>query len=426
MIVLYGLNLTVALLLLLWPLWFSRAVLRFRPLNPLTVPMLVGLPVELARLLAGPLALIDDGLQSPGFQYAVLMANLCNSSQLLSTVVFFRIAGAVRLQNYLPFRQVVLTPRYLVCISVFFLAIFVAAFCLLAGAELGVLTWLKNPRLGYQQYRVGEGHWYALALNALCVSAMAGFAARPQPRAILLKIVFFTGLAYLLGSKAVMLAVFTSGMVMLSLIGWRHVGRSFLLGVPAIFVLLVWNLYLALSDSFELESILGYFTFYKSAADFYTGILNGDIQLFHGEVFFSQLWAYVPRALVPDKPFVYGILHVNEIFFPGQAELTNTPDFGGAVFEYADFGVPGVLLLGFFNPTSVLTGALLYLLFRSPGIDLRRLTLGPFLVLLAQFGPQFGIFFQGPLYWFMFAVVAFTLRMLRPPRRSGEPLAVTS
>ena len=87
------------------------------------------------------------------------------------------------------------------------------------------------------------------------------------------------------------------------------------------------------------------------------------------------------------------------------------------MFQYADFGVPGVLVLGFLNPVAVLNAILLYLLFRNPGLSLSRPTLGQFLVLLAQFGPLFGLYFPGLLYWMLFAVIALLLRMVRPPMR---------
>src|SRR5450830_1500114 len=82
---------------------------------------------------------------------------------------------------------------------------------------------------------------------------------------------------------------------------------------------LLFNLYLALADQFDLQAIFEYFDYYKNAADYYRGYLSGEINLFHGDVLLTSLWSYVPRGIFPDKPIVYGILHVNEIFFPGQA-----------------------------------------------------------------------------------------------------------
>ena len=41
---------------------------------------------------------------------------------------------------------------------------------------------------------------------------------------------------------------------------------------------------------------------------------------------------------------------VNEFFFPGAAEETNFPAFGGPIDYFADFGLLGVIFLTFFNP----------------------------------------------------------------------------
>ena len=40
---------------------------------------------------------------------------------------------------------------------------------------------------------------------------------------------------------------------------------------------------------------------------------------------------------------------VNEHFFPGAAEATHTPAFGGPVPYFADFGLIGVIVYSFFN-----------------------------------------------------------------------------
>jgi hypothetical protein len=197
-----------------------------------------------------------------------------------------------------------------------------------------------------------------------------------------------------------------------------------LIGAPLIALLLIWNLYLAISDIFEAQSIIEYFDYYKNAADYYQGIRTGEVPLFHGQVALSSLWAYVPRGLVPDKPFVYGVLYVNEIFYPGQAELTNTPAFGGAVEQYADFGVPGVVFFGFFGTQAVLNAVLFHLVFRSPGIAISRMTLGGFTALLALCGPLFGAYFPGLLYWMLLGAVILLIRIVRPSSR-GRPMTRT-
>ena len=428
---LYILNMTAAVALLFWPLWFSRRHLRLPLMNPLTIPMLLGLPVQAMKLFAGPAILIDDGLSDPAFQYAVLMGNLLVVAQTAGTVAFFRWFETLRIERYLPRRPTLLMRRDLRRASWWFLAIFVASFYLLASAEFGLANWLANPREGYQLYRSGQGHWYALAMTTLGASMVLSFLGRPTPAAILPRALVYFALAYLLGSKTVLLAMFGALLVFLWFVQLRHLGKLMLVGAPVVFALLVWNLYLALAESFDPQSVLEYFDYYKNAADYYREVLSGSLPLFHGDVAWSSLWAYVPRALWPEKPYVYGIVLVNEIFFPGEAELTNTPAFGGAVEQYADFGVAGVLAFGFFSVQAVGTALLSYLIFRRPGIDVRRITVVGALLMVVQFAPGYGTFFPGALYLILVAITAGGLRLAkgRTPRgraRSVGPSALAA
>jgi hypothetical protein len=100
------------------------------------------------------------------------------------------------------------------------------------------------------------------------------------------------------------------------------------------------------------------------------------------------------------------------------AEIS-TPAFGGAVEQYADFGVLGVVVFGFFGSQAILTGVLSYLIFKRPGVRLDRITLATVLLFLVQYAPAFGSFLPGGLYLLLLLAVLGTLRMLRRlPRRA--------
>jgi len=414
----YSLNIVVSVLFLFWPLWFARTQLRLPWINPFSIVLMVAAPVELMRLFIGPLFLIEGGLFDSGYQYALLMANLLALSQATGALFFFRFSGSIGAHRYLPFQQVSLGRRDTLRGARFFLLVFCLALFALANAEYGVVNWFLNPRMGYQYYRTGQGHWYALATSALSVSFVLAFMARPTAGFLLLNLILYLGLGYLLGSKAVLLSIFAAALVFLWFLRWRHLGKLMLLGAPLLFGLLVINLYLALGDGFQLGNIIGYFDYFKNAADYYRGYLNNEVELFHGEVILSSLWTYVPRVLWPDKPTVYGILHINEIFYPGLAGMTYTPAFGGAVEQHADFGPLGVVVLGFFSPLAILTGLLSYLIFKRPGLRFDRISLATVLLVLVQYAPSFGSFLPGGLYLLLLLGVLAILRMLRrSPRR---------
>ena len=63
---------------------------------------------------------------------------------------------------------------------------------------------------------------------------------------------------------------------------------------------------------------------------------------------------------------------VNEHFYPGAAEATHTPAYGGPVFYFADFGVIGVILAAFLNINVVLQTILYYVFYKNTNImDIR-------------------------------------------------------
>ena len=425
----YVFNIILATALLFWPVWFSRAVLRLELVNPFTITLILSLPVQVMKLFGGPLVLIEEGLFDLGYQFAILMTNVQIGVQMLSMFLFYNLFRSFRIERHLPMRLIFLRPIVLRRGAALFLVLFFASFFLLASAEYGVINWILNPREGYQLYRTGQGHWYALAVSALSVSYLLSFLGKPRPIALLRSTFVHIACAYLLGSKGIMLAIFGSALVFLWFLRWRHLGKFLMLGMPPVFCLLLLNLYLALADGFNLQAVLEYFDYYMNAANYYREYFSGEIDLFYGDVFLGGVWSYVPRALWPEKPVVYGILLINEIFYPGQAELTNTPAFGGAVEQFADFGVVGVIFFGFFSAQAVFTALLSYFIFRRPGFDIERVSLASVLFLTVQYAPAFGTFFPGGLYLLLLLVVVgllFLVWLMYPRRRLSDPSNISN
>jgi hypothetical protein len=421
--ILYSVNIFLAFGLLLWPLWFSRVVLGLGWVNPFSILLVLSLPVQVMKLIGGPMTLIDDGLFDFGYQFALLMGNAYTLAQVVSMALFFILFRSIRVERYVPWRKRDLQPVELLRSARMCFAIFGLSFLLLASAEFGLVNWLINPRTGYQLHRTGQGHWYALAVSFLSASYLMSFLARPRPGPLLLTTALHVVAAYFLGSKGIMLTMFGATLIFLWFLHWRHLNKLLMLGTPLVFGLLLFNLYLALLDAFDLQAIFEYFDYYKNAADYYRGYFEGQFDLFWGEVAWSSVWGYVPRAIWPEKPSVYGILLVNEIFYPGQAEMTNTPAFGGAVEQFADFGVVGVVFYGLFSSQSMLTALFSYLLFRRPGFEPHRVTVATVMLMLVQFAPAFGSFFPGGLYLIVSASVlglVMLARILSPSRTARQ------
>lgn len=410
---LFSLNIALALLILFWPVWFSRVALKLPLLNPFTIAWMLDIPIQIMRLFGGPLILIEDGLFDPGYQFALAMGTLLLVSQLAGLFFFLFAFGVIRIERSIPLRKIILSSRDLMRASRFFILIYCFSMYMLASADFGVVNWLINPREGYQLHRQGLGHWYGLAISGLAVAMTLAFLAQPNQKSLLIRAPMFICMAYLFGSKTILLSIFASLLIFLWFIQWRYLIKLFIIGTPIIFSLMIWNLYLAISDTFNLLAIFEYFDYYKNAAEYYRGILSGDINLYYGQITLTSFWSYVPRALVPDKPFVYGILYINEIFYPGQAELTNTPGFGGAVEQFADFGVLGVILAGFFSAQSLVTAFLSYMLFKRPGMRARQMSLVTALIVIMQYAPAFGTFFPAALYMTLVVFVGIVILVLR-------------
>ncbi len=221
MTVVYVINIVAALVLPLWPIWFARREVGLTWLNPISISTAIGIPVQLMIIVGGPMALLDGGLFHGGYQYGLLMANLLSSCSWPSAIVFFRLSDTLAMERFLPFQRVPLTPADLRRGAIFFLLVFAAAMYLLASAEFGVVNWILNPREGYQLYRVGHGHWYALATSALAASIALAFLGGGTVATVLAATGFYVVMGYFLGSKGVLLSIFATATIFLWFLRWR-------------------------------------------------------------------------------------------------------------------------------------------------------------------------------------------------------------
>jgi len=420
MIPLYLLNLAAVVLLTLWPLWFSRIQLGLRWANPFLIAAIMSLPFEAMKLIGGPLFLVENGLFDAGYQFAILMTNVQLFCQWLGATLFLEVFRSLRLTQRWRSHGVQLDTHAMPIAAFACLLLSLVAWILLASAEFGVSAWLANPREGYQLHRTGAGHWFAFCITFLAASMLFSFFSRPTALAVLVKTPLYVGLAYFTGSKGVMLYLFTTAMVFLAFLDWKPLPKFLGIGVPLIFSLLVYNLFLARGDVLTLQSVFEYFDYYKNAAMYYGDYLRGQTSYFWGEIAWTSYASYIPRALWPDKPVIYGVLLVNEIYYPGQAELTNTPAFGGAVEYFADFGIPAVVLSGLFSSIAILTALAGHVLFKNQNASAKRPTLPFVAAFTLQFMPAFGMFFPGVLYGLLLATLLAAFSIYRYRRNAKD------
>lgn len=360
MTLLFGAN--IALQLFAWvfgPVHFTRAF-KLGWLNPVTIPMIAFLPIALVTNFSGPAFLLDQGLFNPYFQYALLVDNVYRILATVATIVLVRKltrhrALSVRVRRFLEASPKSDAARMRIA-GMVFLGLFLVSFLLLTRHSFGLANWIVQPRTGYQFHRTGAGHWWALCVTLLSVSVvLATTYARSTHQVILLAPVYLL-CVYLLGSKGSIIVFALYFVVILTIRRYRHLKLVTLVVVGAAAALVVSNFASAMGG-FGLEELSSYADHYVNAAMFYQQYLGGELPLFKGEIMVSSFWSLVPRAVYPDKPYVYGIIKVVELFYPGGAEQTSTPAFA-TVETFADFGWPQVVASALLGPGNLVTAFL--------------------------------------------------------------------
>lgn len=220
-----------------------------------------------------------------------------------------------------------------------------ALFACLAVLGGGGALWITNTREAYLTYRSGVGVFWSGFACAIPLSLLLFLHLRRGAGRLGLLVVVSTYLAaaYFTGSKQTILSV------VLCLLFYRHyyvrpfstVRISVMLVGMAVAFFATTVLQGSFASMFE---SLSYFDYIKQT----TVYLQRKSELWEvqGSGITSYLWSFVPRALVPDKPFEYGPVLISSYLFPGAAEDGYTPAYLEWATAHLDFGVVGVALLG--------------------------------------------------------------------------------
>lgn len=212
--------------------------------------------------------------------------------------------------------------------------------------------WLVDPRNAYLDGRAAAGHWYVLSQTFLFVAYLHWlYFSRPKSRMLVLLGTLAALVAFrYFGSKAAMVGVILAGGVYYNYFvrrfSWREIGLGLATGIPLV-VISPW-----LQGNFDsLTGTLMYYDYFNNASMY---LCTADrFSPMYGGGFLSSLWEYVPRRFVPEKPYVYGNIVINEYFFPGAARTGYTPGWLPWIALHLDFGPLGVALgamgLGFLN-----------------------------------------------------------------------------
>jgi len=295
-----------------------------------------------------------------------------------------------------------------------FYGLFILCFILLAEHNYSVLQWIINPRIGYQLYRTGAGQWYAFCITFLALATVLGTVYALSTRAFLIRMLLSIFGVYLLGSKGFIITFTAYFLVILSIRRTKYFGILFIGLTSIASVLFVYSFVTAMAG-IGLEQIAAYSDYFVNDARYYQRLLTNQLPLYHGQIFLTSFWQLVPRAIYPEKPYVYGPILLDEVFYPGAAQKGSTPAFATAPY-FADFGWPGVILSSLFSLSNVFKGLLYaFVLPRLDSLNLRQATQHPRLILYAFLilaAPAFLTFFLFPFDFIFFGFIVLSVEII--------------
>ncbi len=223
--------------------------------------------------------------------------------------------------------------------------------CLAEKSGFGLSSWLLSPRTGYQNYRRGLGHLYVISMAILNVVYLYTlFFKVNSGKKLIAAAVIFIFAFYFYGCKGpIIFAAFEAVVFYNFFIRKITLNRSIIaFGVLVLLFILFFSLYRPPDTSTPLSTgILSYAGYYDEGRKFFADFKD-NFEYAYGKEYLDSLWTYVPRAFYPQKPYSYGaVKYIVEHYYPDAGARGSTPAFGGPVEEFLNFGVPGVILIGF-------------------------------------------------------------------------------
>ena len=384
----------------LGPFYYSTRVLKLKLINPITIVLLINMPIDIFKLFVGPFFLLD-GNGSKGLYFAYMMSIINMAIQLLLIIFYLKlkVIKFIAMKLCIGKKNFYQTNFYKLQYLFLFLAI--SFFLILAVRSGTFLKWFIDPRDAYINNRVGNGLFYALSINFLSLSTFFAFFQNISLKKLIFRFIFYSMLLYPYGSKGLYINLFIFFLIAI----WRidsKINLKVMLPTGIIIVLLVLFNFNSNLSNISFEQVSAYFDYFFNAAIYYDDFFSGYHNLNYGKIYLSSFWEYVPRGIYPDKPYIYGILNIVEYYYPGGPESGNTPAFGGQVLEFADFGVLGVILNSIFSFGLIFKAIFLLTVFRFGVFNKEKFSLIELLVLIYLFAPSFGIY--APSFFFIILV----------------------
>lgn len=337
------------------------------------IPAIFGAPVYIARIIS-PFYLDFPAEDFKYFAIALISDNIHGMAQVLIILLISRFLSQIKLSKF--YNNTIFSidlnnrrkQQLLILIGIILIILAIGALITLAIVSgFGVENWISYPRIGYQDYRRANGHYWVFSQVMLSISAVILLLTSQTKFKFILFALANGGVWWFLGSKAFIIGFGSFATAM-----WFYkFGRNYmLLGIMIVFIFLImianWLINTELQVSLgNFSELLSYFDMYQVGIMYYKEFYANKIGLFYGDVYLSSFWTYVPRAFYEDKPWVYGIQLIVDHFFPGGPESGNTPGFAGSVEQFADFGYAGLVVAPLLDLTFLMKTAAIILICTS-------------------------------------------------------------
>ena len=221
---------------------------------------------------------------------------------------------------------------------------FVATYCaLMVFSHVGTM-WLFDPRQAYGFHRTGVGVWWALsAANLMLLFVVVLFRWGRNFRSVLLFAGLFVLLGYFLGSKSgtivfLLMGAFYAHYCLRKINAWAVAILGVLSFASALLLMVLQK------TAENTVDLIRYFDYFQNSVLFVSRSRYYPLQ--YGYISLTNLWNFVPRALYPAKPFLYGRDLLLTWVHLGAARQGYTPQMLPWCVGYADFGVLGVIAAG--------------------------------------------------------------------------------
>lgn len=237
----------------------------------------------------------------------------------------------------------------------------IGSFFLLGYLGIGIKMWIFNNRMAYMLGRNGNGIWYILyqlniifvAILILCIAnnrvsrlqQLRNIAPKDLRVRSYLWYLIPVVAAYFTGSKGFLL-----GILILFLFFYDAFEKKIKLGKIALAGIAGFGMIAALLYIQSGMTLQGYSDYYSQFIRFISYANEGNWSFAYGRIQMEELlWKLVPRALYPDKPYVYGQIQIVNLFYSYESIAEgNTPSFSEFIVPYADFGILGVFVSAVF------------------------------------------------------------------------------